>query len=207
MERGIVTVAHVPTASMVADVLTKPLAKIKFFKFIGAIVGSPQDDSNGPTAHRADRVDVSKAHSHTDRTAIGVTARTQQQPDLESHPSLREYEVAVKPTIRLNDRPTSQLVDWRRLGSRISGDKLVPKRGRQRKDQREDQRVGQQHEQLAETGANECLEMDYKQVRTPTLSSLGGNSDEGARSGHGHTRATHQTFTLQVTGGLQNELA
>ena len=191
MERGIVTVAHVPTASMVADVLTKPLAKIKFFKFIGAIVGSPQDDSNGPTAHRADRVDVSKAHSHTDRTAIGVTARTQQQPDLESHPSLREYEVAVKPTIRLNDRPTSQLVDWRRLGSRISGDKLVPKRGRQRKGQREDQRVGQQHEQLAETGANKCPEMDYKQVRTPTLSSLGGISDGGARSGHGHTRATH----------------
>ena len=114
--------------------------------------------------------------------------------------------MAVKPTIRQNDRPTSQLVDWRRLGSRISGDKLVPKRGRQRKDQREDQRVGQ-HEQLAETEANKCLEMDYKQVRTPTLSSLGGNSDEGARSRHGHTRATHQTFTLQVTGGLQNELA
>ena len=37
--RGIVTVAHVPTGSMLADVLTKPLAKIKFFRFINAILG------------------------------------------------------------------------------------------------------------------------------------------------------------------------
>ena len=39
VERGIVTVAHVPTASMVADVLTKPLAKLKFFKLMSVILG------------------------------------------------------------------------------------------------------------------------------------------------------------------------
>ena len=45
--RGIVTVAHVPTAFMLADVLTKPLARIKFFRFINAILGvAPlQEDS------------------------------------------------------------------------------------------------------------------------------------------------------------------
>ena len=37
--RGIVTVAHVQTGLMLADVLTKPLAKIKFFRFINAILG------------------------------------------------------------------------------------------------------------------------------------------------------------------------
>ena len=37
--RGIVTVAHIPTGVMLADVLTKPLAKIKFFRFINAILG------------------------------------------------------------------------------------------------------------------------------------------------------------------------
>ena len=44
--RGIVTVAHVPTGSMLADVLTKPLAKIKFFGFINAILGMEQSDEN-----------------------------------------------------------------------------------------------------------------------------------------------------------------
>ena len=35
--RGIITVAHVPTEFMLADVLTNPLAKIKFFRLINAI--------------------------------------------------------------------------------------------------------------------------------------------------------------------------
>ena len=38
--RGIITVAHVPTGFMLADVFTKPLTKIKFFRFINAILGS-----------------------------------------------------------------------------------------------------------------------------------------------------------------------
>ena len=40
--RSIVTVAHVPTGLMLADVLTKPLSKIKFFRFINAILGVAQ---------------------------------------------------------------------------------------------------------------------------------------------------------------------
>ena len=39
VERGIVTVSYVKTEFMVADVLTKPLARIKFFNFIGIIMG------------------------------------------------------------------------------------------------------------------------------------------------------------------------
>ncbi len=42
--RGIITVAHVPTSSMVADVLTKPLAKIKFFRFMNIILGLARMD-------------------------------------------------------------------------------------------------------------------------------------------------------------------
>ena len=37
--RGIVTVAHVPTSDMVADVFTKPLARIKFSYSISIILG------------------------------------------------------------------------------------------------------------------------------------------------------------------------
>ena len=44
--RGIVTVAHVPTGFMLADVLTKPLAKVKFFRFINAILGIAQIDDS-----------------------------------------------------------------------------------------------------------------------------------------------------------------
>jgi hypothetical protein len=49
--RGIVTVAHVPTGYMLADVFTKPLAKIKFFRFINAILGIAQIDDS---CHLAD---------------------------------------------------------------------------------------------------------------------------------------------------------
>ena len=44
VERGVVTVAHVPTASMVADALTKPLSRLKFFKFMIIILGTDQFD-------------------------------------------------------------------------------------------------------------------------------------------------------------------
>ena len=44
VERGVVTVAHVPTESMVADVLTKPLSKLKFFRFMGIILGTHRFD-------------------------------------------------------------------------------------------------------------------------------------------------------------------
>ena len=40
VERGLITVTYVKTDYMVADVLTKPLAKVKFYRFIGVILGS-----------------------------------------------------------------------------------------------------------------------------------------------------------------------
>ena len=43
VERGI-TVTYVKTDYMVADVLTKPLAKVKFYRFIGVILGLLRDD-------------------------------------------------------------------------------------------------------------------------------------------------------------------
>ena len=52
VSRGIVTVAHVPTGSMLADVLTKPLAKIKFFGFINAILGGMQSEESCLIADR-----------------------------------------------------------------------------------------------------------------------------------------------------------
>ena len=45
--RGIVTVAHVPTSDMVADVFTKPLARIKFSYFISIILGLAQFGTMG----------------------------------------------------------------------------------------------------------------------------------------------------------------
>jgi hypothetical protein len=81
--RGIVTVAHIPTTSMVADVLTKPLAKVKFYRFINIILGmakmetdclsevKPEDDPDGR------RQNAAKTHSRQQhgRDALRTGAR------------------------------------------------------------------------------------------------------------------------------------
>ena len=49
VEGGLITVTYVKTDYMVADVLTKPLARVKFYRFIGVILGLVRDDGT-PTA-------------------------------------------------------------------------------------------------------------------------------------------------------------
>ena len=49
VERALITVSFVKTDYMVADVLTKPLARVKFYRFIGIILGLLRDDGT-PTA-------------------------------------------------------------------------------------------------------------------------------------------------------------
>ena len=50
VERGLITVTYVKTDYMVADVLTKPLAKVKFYRFIGVILGLLRDDGTPTVA-------------------------------------------------------------------------------------------------------------------------------------------------------------
>ena len=50
VERGLITVTYVKTDYMVADVLTTPLAKVKFYRFIGVILGLLRDDGTPTVA-------------------------------------------------------------------------------------------------------------------------------------------------------------
>ena len=81
--RGIITVAHVPTEFMLADVLTKPLAKIKFFRLINAILGvapvqnncwlaDPQWDNRAKKQLQHDR---DNPHELTDKDVLGVSGK------------------------------------------------------------------------------------------------------------------------------------
>ena len=60
--RGIVTVAYVSTSDMVADVLTKPLARIKFSRFISIILGTGTSGPRTGTPFRAMLVDLHPRH-------------------------------------------------------------------------------------------------------------------------------------------------
>ena len=79
--RGIITVAHVPTEFMLADVLTKPLAKIKFFRLINAILGvapvqndcaDPQWDNRAKKQLQHDR---KYPHELTGTDVLGVSGK------------------------------------------------------------------------------------------------------------------------------------
>ena len=76
VERGVITVAHVPTTDMLADVFTKPLAKIKFSHFISTILGLAR-----PSVTKEEN----SADEHSNKGASAQVVRNQWTGDQDEH--------------------------------------------------------------------------------------------------------------------------
>ena len=76
--RDIVTVAYVSTSDMVADVLTKPLARIKFSRFISIILGTrgyEEDKDRNPSTVRPGESGRFASEAPPEHSKVGANAQ------------------------------------------------------------------------------------------------------------------------------------
>ena len=154
--RGIVTVAYVSTSDMVADVLTKPLARIKFSRFISIILGTGTSgpENRNPLTVRsgnAGRFAFQASHvilpEHSDDGAsvqsckghqgVGQGRRFESQtlpgvPMEHSKDGANAQETVGQPRITASGqggRPTSQILHGILVGHSIKGAKSSAQHG------------------------------------------------------------------------------